>query len=278
MVWSGLGMNYGHQLSSSPYDISQAESDLSYLKSLGITYLRIAMPGSTDSSTIPYCKDLCLRALAKGFSVLWGVGPSASFDQSAWDTYLAYVPTLAQWAQDNGLTEFSIGNEAENRTSGTPSISTVQSNLRTLATTCQSIFTRGPISYSVADGYKANWYGNLGDLDKISVNVYDTSSAFRTACNAVYSNFGSQGEITEWSTTLGYLTYNDEEKWTKDVASRLEIIKNSGILRAYYFCYRANGNLGVTADKWNMILTDGNFRTAWNSLSTNNKRRFFVNI
>src|SRR5205807_10664379 len=73
-TWTGIGMNYGHQITSSSYDTTQVENDFTYLRSIGVTRIRVAFPEYDSSSTlINNCKDMVTRALSHGFYVVWGV-------------------------------------------------------------------------------------------------------------------------------------------------------------------------------------------------------------
>src|SRR4051794_27411260 len=114
-VWSGLGMNYGHQ---SGYSTAQVESDFSFLWSQGITRLRILMPGYANTASIANCQDMVTRALAHGFYVVWGVATgvatNGNMNSTTWTAFKNYVTgTLAPWAQANGLPEMGVGNEVE---------------------------------------------------------------------------------------------------------------------------------------------------------------------
>src|SRR6266571_8168666 len=103
-------MNYGHQAVYSP---TQTEDDFSYLYSMGIRGLRIAM-ASIGSPRIIDEQDMIVRALAHGFSVIWGIVVPTLCDINAWNAHIAYVEsTLLSWAIANNLPTLSRGNERE---------------------------------------------------------------------------------------------------------------------------------------------------------------------
>ena len=80
---------------------------------MGITRIRMALPGYTDSSGIAAYKQAVLDAKAAGFYVVWGTnsGGTGILTTHNFATFQNAVVTLATWAQANGLDELMIGNE-----------------------------------------------------------------------------------------------------------------------------------------------------------------------
>lgn len=279
-TWSGLGINYGHQLGT--YDSSVASSDLDYLKSIGITKLRVAFPDSRSSdSSLQKFKDLIVLALSKQFYVQWGLAIFNGFDQTQWNTYKDHIRyDIAPWAQSVGLSELSMGNEMEGKTSGTPTALTMRSDIRTLGGQITSDGFTGQVSIQLVQTQLPNWISEgITGLTRIGINCYGSRTTYINDATSLKTNFPTTGDITEWGTSNGYADFNDEEKWTQEIVQRQKILKDLGIGRAYYFTYKVTeGVFGLNANKWEMKLTNGDFRTAWNPLSTNNGRRFFMNV
>src|SRR5207245_6464246 len=143
-IWSGIGINYGHQYI---YDTTQAENDFSYFNLVGIVKTRIVMP-PYNSSKIPNCQDMVQRALNHGFYVIWGVSTSGIITATVWAAYKNYVlNTLVPWAQSVGLPELQLGNEFELHVDGTSlTAATVRSDIRSMATSIKSGGFTGKVS------------------------------------------------------------------------------------------------------------------------------------
>ena len=68
------------------------------------------------------------------------------------------ILVAAQWAQDNGVFEFQIGNEEELHVDGTTmTAAQIRANLRDVATEVKAIFTNGNVSYSCSGMYVKPW-------------------------------------------------------------------------------------------------------------------------
>jgi hypothetical protein len=157
-IWSGIGMNYGHQ---AVYDPSQADTDFNYLLSKSLTRVRIAMPDYRDMTNIPNCQDMVTRALAKGFYVVWGVTTSGTINATMWNAFKSYVmTTLVPWAQTADLSELSLGNEFELHVDNTTlTATTVRADLRSLASSIKNSGLSSKISYqtSILTTYRNPW-------------------------------------------------------------------------------------------------------------------------
>jgi hypothetical protein len=265
MAWSGIGMNYGHQTT---YDSTQAESDYTYLYSIGVTRVRIAMPTYSATTSITNCQDMVTRALNHGMYVVWGVATGAgvgALNATTWAAFKSYVTgTLAPWAQANGLPELCLGNEADYEADGTTlTAATVRSDVRAMATTVKSGGYTGKVSYSTTVLNLASWASEgIGSLDLIGFNSYDTLTNFKTRNPTIVADFGSKAYISEFGCiTNGFSDYNDESAWYTDVINRVSSMQSAGVNCGYFFCYR-DGGFGVTANTFALVLSNGSVRSA----------------
>lgn len=183
-----------------------------------------------------------------------------------------------------GATTFTYTANGENATvsSGVTqaynlSLSELRDNLKSVATECQAIFIRGNISYTTNQDQISAWNTlGKGDLDLIAFNVYrgglgSYSNAWKTAIDNIVTNWGNEAYITEWS--VSYTSLNDwstnEERVAAGIAEMLDYIQEAGISKAIFYSF-AEADFGVY---------DGtNFKLFWNNLTTNNGRRWFINL
>lgn len=264
MLWSGIGVNYGHQAT---YDPVQTEADYAYLQSIGITRLRIAMPTYTWAQGIANCQDMVVRALAHGFYVIWGVEIPLTETASDWASFKSYVTgTLAPWAQSVGLSELQLSNEVELHVDGTTlTAATVRADIRTMASTVKANGYTGKVSYSTAilTPYRTPWISEgIGVLDYIGWNSYDNLSYFATRVQAVQAAFGDATYISEFgSMGGGYPDFNDEGLFYTDTTSRIGIMRDAGIQTGYFFTYR-DGGFGMPLDTFALVLSTGQVREA----------------
>ena len=113
-------------------DPTDFDSQVDVLLANGFTELRIGLPAYNDTEYIALCKASILRAIAKGAKVIWGVcSGGAPLTSSNWEAFRQGVKDTAQWAQDNGVYEFLIGNEDEMGT--TLTLSQLIANFKSLA-------------------------------------------------------------------------------------------------------------------------------------------------
>lgn len=163
--WSGLGMMLFNTLGF--------DNHIDTLLTNGFTEIRMSSDWySWDLDTSS--QSAIISAITKGAQVIWGVqSGGATLTAANCSDYANAVKAAAQWAQDNGIYEFSIGNEEEAHVDGTTLTGTqVITNLKALATEVKEIFTIGNISYSYAWGYIDNWIAEgKGDIDLIAYNL-----------------------------------------------------------------------------------------------------------
>jgi Glycosyl hydrolase catalytic core len=129
--------------------------------------------------------------------------------------------------------------------------STIPLKIKELAAACQPIFTRGPITYSIAQSYH-QIYIDSGmtpdtDLDKMSINIYGANSlsTFTSTIDTCYTAFGTNLWVTEfnihetWSSSsvrgMTPSTPGWDLVWADQIMYRLNYIKNKGIQTAYFF-------------------------------------------
>ena len=253
-------MNYGYVVNT--YAKSFIVSDLTYLKNLGFAKLRVALPAyNTSAATIIKQQEIVTTALDMGFYVIWGVCAPTNFTDVQWAAFKAYVTdTIAPWAQslNNENFELSIGNEEEalNNGANAPDDATVRSDIRSLATTIQGIYTVGNISYQAPVTNIADWISEgIGDLDKIGFNIYLSLNNFYTNVKNAFDAFGVAFELTEWNVQSGFKGSPNEDMNEKEIRDRLQIIKDLGVGAAYFFTYNHS------SDSWGIANwgTDGNF-------------------
>ena len=264
--WSGLGMNFGIY----PSDDWDAYFDT--LLANGFTQLRMHLPDYADSEDLTASKAAVLRAVAKGFDVIWGVHASISgITADNWADFRQGILDAATWAQANGVYEFQIGNEEEQHLDG-PTMTQAQLiiNLKDVATDVQAIFTNGKISYTCLSHTISDWVtAGRGDIDIIASNIYwDDGGYWETNITNLIAGFGSDHTyITEFGLDYRGLDYysEDEAVQATGIAEMIDYIKASGMTRAFFFCYTDPFCLpGFGARK-----DDGTYRLLWNKALLN---------
>lgn len=274
-LWSGIGINYGHQISSISYDTVQVEADFTFLRALGISRIRIAAPPyNGNAQTILNCQDMVTRALAHGFYVVWGAATGVSapnLTATIWTATKAYVTgTVAPWAQSNGLSELCLCNEADFEADGsTLTTATVRSDVRSMATSVKAGGYTGKVSYSTANlsAIRTPWITEgIGALDLIGWNSYDTLANFTTRNGTIVSAFGNATYISEFGCiTNGFSDYNDEVLWYTDVQNRIAAMQSASVAAGYFFCYR-DGGFGLGANTFACMQTTNTPRLAREAL------------
>ena len=227
-----------------------------------------------NSGQVTATKAAVVSWVAKGAKVVWGVTSNTTITSTNWDDYRVAILSAAQWAQDNGVYEFQLGNEEEHHVDGTTITATqLITNLKSVATEVQAIFTNGKISYACFDTYIPNWIsGGKGDIDLLATNIYRGGGGWygddwKTIITNLVNAFGSDGSyITEfnlsWSSLDDYSV--DEAVQAEAITEMIEYIKASGMTRALYFAWIDDGDalLGV-------VKADGTYRLLWNQALLN---------
>ena len=282
--WSGLGMNV------CAYFATDEEHDgwIDMLLANGFTEIRETPVSYQDTSALAKAKAATIRAIAKGANIIWGVS-SNSYDNpdyiitaENWSTFRQAILDAAQWAQDNGVYEFQLGNEEEFHVDGdTMTVAQIITNLKSVATEVQEIFTNGNVSYSCTHDYISNWItAGKGDMDILASNVYFGGDGYyddswKTKITNLVNAFGVDGTcLTEfnlsWSSLNDYST--DEAVQAKAISEMINYIKASGMTRAFYFLwYLPTLQMGVVKD-------DDTYRLLWNQALLNTGPVKFVTV
>ena len=242
--WSGLGMGL-----FSTDDTALFDGYVDTLLANGFEELRIDMPDYYNEGELGWSKATVIRAIAKGAKVIWGVSSSAgdSITAETWTTFRQGILDAAQWAQDNGVYEFQLGNEEEICVDGTKmTIAQLIINLKSLATEVQAIFTNGNVSYACLSTNISDWItAGKGDIDILASNIFmggegGYGDIWKTLITNLVNAFGADGTyLTEfslsWTSLDDYST--DEAVQATALTEMIEYIKASGMTRAFYFCY-----------------------------------------
>ena len=272
--WSGLGMG----------TFSGFESDVDTLLANGFTELRIDIPSYTNTSWLAYSKESVKRVIAKGANVIWGV---ASYEDTLtstnWATFKQAILDNAQWAQDNGVYEFQIGSEEEwHNDDTTLTDAQLITNLKSVATEVQAIFTRGNVSYSCLSLNISDWVNaGKGDIDILASNVYRQWSAgnpepWKDEIDTLVRTFGGDGTyLTEFNLSASGLDdySTDETVQVAAITEMIDYIKASGMTRAIYFMWKDDG-----AADFGVVKADGSYRLLWNQALLNSESVKFATV
>jgi len=269
VMWSGLGM--GLFLSD--------ESYIDTMLANGFEQLRIDIP-NYQATWLEQSKAVVITAISKGAEVIWGVSsndfnnPDYTITAENWATYRQAILDNAQWAQDNGVFEFQLGNEEELHIDGTTmTVAQIITNLKSVATNVKAIFTRGNISYSCAVAFMDDWISEgKGDIDILACNIYcggddQYNDDWKTRITNLVNAFGVNGTyLTEFNlsgTSLeDYST--DEEVQATALTEMIDYIKASGITRALYFMWKDDGDA-----HYGVVKADETYRLLWNQALLN---------
>jgi len=279
-MWSGLGI-----MLFSTNNTLEFDGHVDDLLANGFTELRIDVGNWTDEwNSIDRSKDAVIRAIDKGVNVIWGVTQSFTITAENWPDFRAAILSAAQWAQDNGVYEFQIGNELEYFIDGTTmTVAQLIANLKGVATEVQEIFTNGNVSYSCYNENIGDWVSaGKGDLDMLASNVYmqwgeGYVEPWRANIDALVGAFGANGTyLTEFGpNSSGLDSYSEDEAvQSAGVKEMLDYIKASGMTRAFYFCYMDTSwfsGFGVRK-------TDGTYRLLWNQALLNTEPIKFATV
>ena len=267
VIWSGLGMHI-FPTSDNIWGLSSSfEERVDELLANGFTQLRIDVTYWAEASAVAIAKSAVAIAVSKGAEVIWGVGSGAgTITATNWLGYRQAILDNAQWAQDNGVYEFQLGNEEEVHVDGT-TITGEQmiTNLKDVATEVKQIFTRGNISYSYGWGYDVDWIAEgKGDIDIIAANL-SMGDGWKTTITNLINAFGVDGTyLTEfypsWVSLDDYST--DEAVQAAAITEMIEYIKVSGMTRAIFFCYYDDSR-PFGPEGFGVVKTDGNYRLLW---------------
>ena len=275
MKWSGLGIT----IFPVQDNVEKLGADFSEwvdeLLANGFTQLRIDVNYWNNPIAIGISREAIAIVVAKGAKVIWGVGSAAvPITASNWIGYRAGILTQAQWAQDNGVFEYQIGNEEEVHVDGT-TITGEQmiTNLKEVATEVKQIFTNGNISYSFGFGFIDKWISQgKGDIDILAHNMYMGGNGsynypWKQEITKLINAFGIDGfYLTEFGPSYSALDdYGNEAEQAVAVTEMINYIKSVGLKRSLFFCYYDNSK-PYGPEGFGVVKTDGTKRLLWNSL------------
>jgi len=272
---TNLGMMISQMGPNEEYD-----SWIDTLMANGFTEFR-EIPTYQTWQWVDQSKAALLRNISKGAKYIWGVSsnkydnPNYVITAENWPTFRQAILDAAQWAQDNGVYEFQIGNEEEyhiDRT--TMTTEQIINNLKEVATEVQSIFTNGKVSYTCAHDNISDWSSvGKGDIDILASNVYMEYGSYKTdlwktEITELVDAFGPDGTyLTEWGlNSTSILEYStDEAVQAAGVAEMLDYIEASGMSRAIFFMWKH------PTTEWGVLRTsDNGYRQLWDSLIGDN--------
>jgi hypothetical protein len=274
VMWFGLGMALFSTNNTSEFD-----SYVDDLLANGFNELRVDIPAWNDEyDGVARSKAAVIRAIAKGANIIWGVGQSKNTITAAnWPDFRAAILSAAQWAQDNGVYEFQLGNEEEFHVDETTmTIEEIITNLKSVATDVQEIFTNGNVSYSCWQNTIDDWVvAGKGDIDILASNVYmggngSYSEIWKTRITNLVNAFGADGTyITEFAPSYSFLDdySTDEAVQATAITEMIDYIKASGMTRAFYFCY--TDPFWESGDLFGARKDDGTYRLLWSQALLN---------
>lgn len=282
--WNGLGVNY------KSVDPSVIAQDVAYFNSIGVHYIRPHIPSHDNDSDISEWKAVAKAFHDSGFYVEWGVSLSYpdGVTSATWNAYATGVKAAALVCQNENICdEFGLGNEIELHHDESISDATIRSNLRTLATEVQAIYTIGPVSYQVSQGASLTGWINdndLGNLDLLGLNTYGVwtnsryiNRAYQSSISSAYTAFGEKLYLSEFNLDYDNTRFQSIPENIALTETRImqKYIKDSGITRAQLYQWR--GWKDTTDSDFNLKMINGDYKLAWNALANNNGRQFFIN-
>jgi len=227
-------------------------------------------------------------AVGKGVKVIWGVNIGGNtITASNWNTGRLAVLAAAQWAQDNGVYEFQLGNEMELHNDDT-TLTDAQliANLKSLTTEVKTIFTRGNVSYSCFQENIADWVSvGKGDIDILASNVYmewgdHQVTPWEDFIDTLVGAFGVSGTyLTEFGLHTNGLDYysTDEAVQATAITEMIDYIKASGMERAIYFAL-LTGGVYEEEENFGAVKADGTYRLLWNQALLNSESVKFASV
>ncbi len=235
-----------------------------------------------DTVHVNNSKAAVIAATAKGIKCIWGVSSNPTvITASNWADFRTAILDAAQWAQDNGVYEFQLGNEEEYHVDGTTmTVAQIIINLKSIATDVQAIFTNGNVSYSCFHLNVDDWItSGKGDIDILASNVYMggdgyySSNEWKTEVTNLVTAFGADGTyITEFAPSYSSLDdySTDEAVQAATVTEMIEYIRASGINRALFHAW--------WGDTFGVVKTDDTYRQLWSQALINTEPVKFATI
>jgi hypothetical protein len=190
-----------------------------------------------------------LQAQNAGFAVIIGVD-WGTFSQSQLSQYENAAKQEAAWAQANGVTRFSLGNEQEYRLNGV-SQSTWASDLRAIATAVRTVYS-GTLSYETSGDFAQEWQNqSLGSIDYLGLNLYN--SYYPSNASALQNEINAHGlshvYISETNCDVINVTArkNDTGLAAEVAGDAVKLHENFPNTPMYFFTFSANGGDGASS-------------------------------
>src|SRR5665648_573214 len=227
-----------------------------------------------DTVNVNGSKAAVIAGNVKGLKFIWGVSSNPTvITAENWVNFRQAILDAAQWAQDNGVYEFQLGNEEELHVDGTTmTVAQIIANLKDVATDVKKIFTNGNVSYSMSWDNEIWRATGKGDLDIIGLNVYKGSDIgtfddwWKEQISDNYNKFGSEMYISEFNVSATNIEYysTDEAVQAAGITEMIDYIKNIGIERALFYSWHdyPGGLFGAVKD-------DGTYRLLWSQALLN---------
>src|SRR5665648_671358 len=228
-----------------------------------------------DTVNVNGSKAAVIAGNVKGLKFIWGVSSNPTvITAENWVNFRQAILDAAQWAQDNGVYEFQLGNEEEFHVDGTTmTVAQIIINLKSVATEVKAIFTSGKVSYSCWQGSIDDWIAaGKGDIDILASNIYMGGDGYyaddwKTSITNLVNAFGVNGTyLTEFAPSYSSLEdySTDEAVQAAAVTEMIDYIKASGITRALFYAWHdyADGLFGV-------VKADGTYRQLWSQALLN---------
>jgi hypothetical protein len=253
MSYTKQGVNYGIGALST----TQIDADLTYLRQ-HFDFIRITYPAfNQGQSSLDYWKDVCVRAKAKGFFVIWGIYcPTTAM--SDWYKFIQAFIDLAPWAATNGVV-FGV-NESLHGSTTNISRATQIADLQSAAKIAKSVSPTVKLHISLADieiddFISISGTGGTGRaaFDYICLNQYDSLVNYKANVDKLTNAYGTATRITEFSTARGF-ELGTEASWKADCKDRADYNQASPVQAFYIYTYAFNPD---SNGKWN-------FRTGQN--------------
>lgn len=238
----------------------------------GFTNIRTGLFNWNSDSAIAREKEAILLIVSKGAYCIAGVSSGAvTLTSINWASYCNKTLELAQWAQDNGVSEFQIGNEEETHTSINQA--TLRNNIRKLATDVKKVFKRN-VSYSLVGDTK--WINpwlleGKGDLDLLAFNCYrggiEFGDMWKELVDKMTAKFGNEMYISEFSVSGRSLSSwsVDEAVQANGIQEMLEYFKAKSVPRAIFYDYYDDPRPWNPAG-FGALKTDRTYRKLWDVL------------
>jgi hypothetical protein len=273
--WSGLGMCILQYQDGGNYSDEDYDGWIDTLLANGFDEFR-EIPTYQNTTRLAVQKAAIIRNASKGAKYIFGVSsnstdnPAYTITAANYEAFRTAIKAAAQWAQDNEVFEFQLGNEEEYHVDGTTmTVAQIITNLKSIATEVQAIFTRGSISYSCGFTYVNTWIAaGRGDIDIIATNAYtqDTGVAlpwWGFAVDDLVTTFGADHTyLTEFNLDSAGLSYYsaDEGVQATGIRDMIARIQTAGMTRALYFLWKHDTiEFGVLKD-------DNTYRQLWYEL------------